>query len=107
MRKVYTAESLIDVSHLRNVLEAAGIQCIVRNDRLAGILGEIPFVECWPELWVVRPGDALHARGLIEIALGHAPAGEQWTCPDCGERLEPAFTECWRCVPGDTGEIGA
>jgi hypothetical protein len=20
-----------------------------------------------------------------------------WTCSDCGEQLEPQFTQCWRC----------
>lgn len=20
-----------------------------------------------------------------------------WQCPECGERQEPAFTECWKC----------
>ena len=69
MRKVHTAESIIEIAHLRNVLESAGIACEVRNDRLGGVVGEIPFVECWPELWVRRPGDVLRARGLIDEAL--------------------------------------
>ena len=60
MRKVHTAESAIEIAHLRNLLESEGIACLVRNDRLAGVIGEIPFVECWPELWVrrIRPGTA-------------------------------------------------
>ena len=41
MRKVHTAESTIEAAHLRNVLEADGIACFVRNDRLAGVIGEI------------------------------------------------------------------
>ena len=68
-RKVHTSESVIEVVHLRNVLESAGIACEVRNDRLGGALGEIPFVECWPQLWVRNAGDVLRARGLIDEAL--------------------------------------
>ena len=98
MRKVYTAESPIQVAHLRNVLESAGIACEVRNDRLLGALGERPFVECWPELWVKRPGDELLARGLIENTLRAAQSGAAWQCEVCGERIEPQFTECWRCA---------
>ena len=64
MRKVHTAESIIEIAHLRNVLEQAGIACYVRNERLGGAVGEIPFVECWPELWVLRNGDALQCAGL-------------------------------------------
>lgn len=98
MRKVHTAESIVEVAHLRNVLESAGIPCEVRNDRLAGVIGEIPFVECWPELWVRRDGDALRARGLIEEVLRPAVAAEAWTCPDCGEQIEPQFAQCWQCA---------
>jgi hypothetical protein len=100
MRKVHTAESLVEVAHLRNILESAGIPCIVRNDRLGGVVGEIPFVECWPELWIRDPGQELRARGLIEQALHPRPTGGSWTCPDCGEQLEGQFLECWRCCEG-------
>ena len=97
MIKVHAAESLLEIAHLRNVLECAGIACDVRNDRLGGVVGEIPFVECWPELWVRRPGDALRARGLIEEALRPSPPAEAWTCRGCGERIEAQFAQCWRC----------
>src|SRR5512139_2682272 len=69
MTKVHASESLLEIAHLRNVLESAGIACEVRNDRLGGVIGEIPFVECWPELWVRRPGEAARARSLIAEAL--------------------------------------
>jgi Putative prokaryotic signal transducing protein len=100
MRKVHTAESMIEIAHLRNVLESAGIRCLVRNERLAGALGEIPFVECWPELWVCEPGQALRARGLIDEARCPAPPADPWECPSCGERIEAQFAQCWRCAPG-------
>jgi hypothetical protein len=101
MRKVHTAESTIEIAHLRNVLESEGIACIVRNDRLGGVVGEIPFVECWPELWIVEHGQELRARGLIEQALRPRPAGQPWVCAACGERIDAAFTECWRCAGAD------
>jgi hypothetical protein len=97
-RRVHTAESVIEIAHLRNVLESAGIACEVRNDRLGGAVGEIPFVECWPELWVRHGGDVLRARGLIDAALCPVTGAEAWTCPGCGERIEPQFEQCWRCA---------
>jgi len=97
-RKVHTAESVIEIAHLRNVLESAGIACELRNDRLGGVVGEIPFVECWPELWVRHAGDVLRARGLIDDALRPATPAEAWTCPGCGEHIEPQFGQCWRCA---------
>lgn len=98
MRKVHTAESIIEIAHLRNVLEQAGIACYVRNERLGGVVGEIPFVECWPELWVLRNGEELRARGLIDAARAAVlePAPD-WICAACGERVEGQFDACWRC----------
>ena len=103
MRKIHTSPSLIEIAHLRNLLEAEGIACQIRNDRLAGAMGEIPFVECWPELWLHRPEDELKARALIELALAPSPAGEPWTCPECGERIEGQFARCWNCGANETG----
>ena len=97
MRKVYTAESLVEIAHLRNVLESAGIRCSVRNDRLAGVVGEIPFVECWPELWISNPADLLRARELIAELTRAGPGGAAWTCGGCGESIEPQFAVCWKC----------
>lgn len=106
MRKVHTAESVIEVAHLRNVLVSAGIRCVVRNDCLGGAIGEIPFVECWPELWVIRPGDSLKARGLIENTLRARDSGVAWHCAICGECIEPQFAECWRCASDESGGEG-
>jgi hypothetical protein len=107
MRKVHTAESMVEIAHLRNVLESEGIACVVRNERLAGALGEIPFVECWPELWVCQPGEALRARGLIDEALRPVETEEPWQCPGCGEQIEAQFSQCWRCagVPVSPGRM--
>jgi hypothetical protein len=103
VRKVHTAPSLVEIAHLRNILATEGIGCQIRNDQLAGVMGEIPFLECWPELWVQRPGDALRARGLIDIALQPSAAVEPWACPGCGERIEGQFAMCWNCGAGPSG----
>ena len=99
LRKVHTAESILEIAHLRNELEASGIACYVRNEGLTSVLGEIPFVECWPELWVVRNGEALRARGLIDAArAATVTAAPDWTCERCGERVEGQFDACWHCA---------
>lgn len=95
---MHTAESLIEIAHLRNLLEAEGIGCLVRNDRLGGAVGEIPFVECWPELWVVESGYFLRARAVIEEALREGPAQAPWRCPRCAELVEGTFQVCWNCA---------
>jgi hypothetical protein len=106
VRKVHTAESILEVAHLRNLLEQDGIACCVRNERLAGGLGEIPFVECWPELWVLRNGDALRARGVIDAVREATPAesAPDWRCERCGESVGGQFDACWRCAGADSSE---
>lgn len=104
MRRVHVSESTIEIAHLRNLLESAGIACVVRNERLGGAVGEIPFLECWPELWVCEPGQALRARGLIDEALRPRASFDPWDCPHCGERIDGQFSECWRCAAAGTSE---
>ncbi len=101
MKRVYTAETLVHVVHVQNVLAANGIAAELRNARLAGALGEIPFLETWPQLWV---DERLYdwANQVIERNLREpAEPREPWICAGCGERIEGQFTECWRCGAKD------
>lgn len=100
MKRVYTAESLVRIMHLRNLLEAEGIRSEIRNERLGGVVGEIPFLETWPELWVAEL-DFDRAQELIELERhSHGVAAPAWTCPGCGEPIEGQFSECWQCGRG-------
>ncbi|MGA2776493.1 MAG: DUF2007 domain-containing protein [Steroidobacteraceae bacterium] len=95
MKRVYRAASLIQVAHARNLLTAAGIDSEVRNQYLAGAMGELPMLETWPQLFVDDADEYRASRVLSEAAV--APSGTPWICATCGERLEPQFTSCWRC----------
>lgn len=101
MRRVHTSESLAAIGHARNVLERAGIRCTVRNETLSGALGEVPFLECLPELWVVHDDDLIEAQRILDdlaVAPADAPA---WSCLGCGETNDGAFAACWRCGRAD------
>lgn len=98
MKRVYRTESLLTINHLKNIVEHEGIGCVVKNDKLMGAMGEIPFLECWPELWVVNDREAAKAEAIIRAALStEEPAGDDWTCGNCGERIEGQFSQCWQC----------
>ena len=96
MRRVHAAKSTIEIAHLRDVLESEGIACIVRNNQLASVMGEIQFVECWPELWVAQPGQELRAWPDRAGAAAAARRATAWTCAGCGEHMDAQFSECWR-----------
>lgn len=95
MKQVFRAASLLQVAHARNLLISAGIDSELRNQYLAGAMGDLPMLETWPQLWV---DDSLEAAALRALASASAtPAGAAWVCPQCGEHLEAQFTSCWRC----------
>ena len=95
MKRVYSNELLAHVKHYKNVLEQAGIPAEIRNEQLAGGLGEIPFLECEPELWVA---DEAQARAEAVIAAERELVPDTpWRCGRCGEANEAQFGACWRC----------
>ena len=100
MKKVFTGADPVLVGHIRSILEAEGIEIFVKNEHLSGGIGELPAIECWPELWVKEDRDADRAELLIQevrAQSGVESTSSTWTCPACGEVLEAQFTECWRC----------
>lgn len=97
MQRVFRSELLAEVGHFRNVLEQAGIACMIRNDKLSGGLGEIPFLECLPELWVIEDRQVEAAKALIARHSEPSDSGESWRCSHCGEMSEAQFAVCWQC----------
>lgn len=98
MQRVFTSSDPVLCGLLRSVLESAGIRCLLRNQYLHGAVGELPANECWPQVWVLDEADAPRAQRLIGETLPREGAsGEVWTCPGCGEVLEPQFRQCWQC----------
>jgi hypothetical protein len=95
LKRVYRAASLLQVAHARNVLITAGIQCELRNQYLAGALGDLPMMETWPQLYVDDADERFALSALARAAA--APSGLPWTCAQCGEKSEPQFTHCWCC----------
>ena len=105
MKRVFSSHDPMLAGYLRAVLEEHGIGCIVKNEYLLGGAGELPPSECWPEVWVVEDRDEARARALVEEARPAEPAGEEaWTCPACGERIDPEFGACWRCA-GESPDV--
>jgi hypothetical protein len=97
MKKVTSADTAVMINHYKNILEAEGIPCQVRNEHLNQIYGEMPFTEVWPELWVLKDIDYDRAKQLIDGTAFDESPQEAWTCPSCGEENEGQFAACWSC----------
>jgi hypothetical protein len=101
-RLLMRCDHLLHAQHLANVLDAASIRCEVRNVTLAGAIGDIPWLECAPQLWLRDARDEAIARRVLE-ELDQAPAAAGWSCASCNEVLEAQFAACWRCGAARTG----
>ncbi|MDX5434919.1 MAG: DUF2007 domain-containing protein, partial [Halomonas sp.] len=68
--RVFAHSNALLVSHVRNLLVAAGIPVELRNMVLGGGAGELPLGECEPEVWVAE-----HNRKRAETLIRHAMTG--------------------------------
>lgn len=103
MKRVFSSEALAIVGHLKNVLEQNGIDCVIKNEQLSGGLGELPFPDCLPELWVVRDSELPAAQKLIADLQAPVEHANPWTCATCGETNEGQYAACWNCGATDAG----
>jgi hypothetical protein len=97
VKKVTTSESLITINHYKNLLESEGIAAFLRNHHLGSIVGEMPFTEVWPELWVRDDLDYDRACQLIDDSIKDESPQQGWRCGKCKTENEGQFSMCWSC----------
>ncbi|MGB7157292.1 MAG: DUF2007 domain-containing protein [Tepidisphaeraceae bacterium] len=101
MKQVYSALNEADAQLVKGFLDDQGIESIIQAQALSNILGEIPVnAGTLPSIWVReedlgRATDAI--AGFKADAVPAQPVADPWTCPNCGEQIEPQFTACWKC----------
>lgn len=98
MKKIFSSPIIGEIPRLKEMLESAGIQCILRNEMSSGLSPDLPMTESTPELWIEddnRLAEALQIKA--DFQSSQAAVGEDWQCPKCGEVSEPQFTSCWKC----------
>lgn len=103
MKRIYTLQDPMLMGHIEAVLANHDIACFVKNRHLMGGVGDIPPIEAWPEIWVTHDTDAERALDVIHSLLEAGPEDNAppWICAECGESIEPQFTECWACAGGN------
>jgi len=107
MQHVYTARDEMDASFVQGLLRQEGINAVVQGQQLGEVWGNLPLSnKSLPTVWV-EDADAARAAPVIEAyrKTDRENADEEvaerprttWTCPNCGERVEEQFTQCWKC----------
>ncbi len=97
MIKVFTAENRLQVFQIKELLEAAGIPCFVKNEYAIGGAGEIAPFDAWPEVWLADDAWQKRAQRVIDEFRQSNQARPSWVCKECGERNEGNFEICWQC----------
>lgn len=97
MKLVYTSEDNIYLYHLKNLLEAQGIDCVIKNEHLSSLSGDIPMTIAWPELWVKDVMKEAWAKEIIEDSKKELEEGKMWVCENCNEEHAAQFSDCWNC----------
>lgn len=97
MKRVFTGSTLHDTVHLKNLLEQAGIGCLLKNRHLGSALGDVPFLDCSPEIWVLDDAQAKRAESVLREAQRPLPPAALWRCERCAEDNEQQFAVCWKC----------
>jgi len=97
MKRVWSGSSLPDTAHFANLLEQAGVACVIKNRELGGGIGDLPVFDAAPEIWVLDDAAADNAAAVIRDSVRLATGAALWACRRCGEDNEPQFAECWSC----------
>ena len=81
MKKVYTTKDPLMIGHLKNVLATFDIKSITKNYELSSAAGELPPIECWPELWVVDDHRHAEAEAILKKTLAPLKSVKKsWQC---------------------------
>ena len=96
MKRVHIAPTLLDAQLAADALSSLGIVTHILNANAAGALGEVPFMQAEPEVWVDDDTQETRAREVL-AGLRNAPLRNEKLCPHCGETNPGNFLSCWQC----------
>ena len=96
MKRVHIAPTLLDAQLAADALSSLGIATHILNANAAGALGEVPFMQAQPEVWVDDDTQETRAREVL-AGLRNAPLSNEKRCPHCGETNPGNFLSCWQC----------
>ena len=96
MKRVHIAPTLLDAQLAVDALSSLGIVTHIFNAHAAGAMGEVPFMQAQPEIWVEDETRETQAREALS-SLHNAPLREEKICAHCGEQNPGNFLSCWQC----------
>jgi len=74
MIKVFESFEYMEAGRVRSLLESQGIKTWMKNEFSAGAVGELPFQEIAPQVFIIDPSDLPEAMRVIESLSDPDPA---------------------------------
>jgi hypothetical protein len=96
MKKMFTHENRMIVYNMKNLLQGAGIETLMKNEFCGGAVGDLPAFDTWPEIWICDETQADQAQSILDSVSTPSDA-EDWFCSACRENNDAAFRLCWNC----------
>jgi len=94
----YTCDNLIEAQQILDALHQKNIQAEIVNKNISGAMGEVPFTETWPQIWLMNEEDLYLARDILnKLKQQQTRADLDQYCPQCHEKNPGNFTVCWNC----------
>jgi hypothetical protein len=98
--KVFENFDFSRVGQMQSLLESHDIKTFIRNQYGSSVMGEVPFVEVVPELYILAEKDLARAKQLLQLDLPVEEPDDDWVCAECGVDVESTFARCWKCGSG-------
>lgn len=96
MKLIYTNENAFLVNNIKNLLQQASIEVMLKNEFASGGAGDLSPFDTWPELWLINDSDFENANQIIDSSISK-PGSKDWICEQCGESNDASFDFCWSC----------
>ncbi len=97
MIKVFENFDFSQVGRIQSLLESHDIPTFLKNQFTSSVMGEVPFVEVCPQLYILNEADLPEANRLLaQEKVEPAPVAD-WVCGECGAEVEGQFGSCWNC----------
>lgn len=97
MFKIYSAGNIQDAYLVQGLLNEAGIETRILNEFAQGGVGEIPFTQAYPEIWLINESDIKKANKLLSHFESRHQQIEELICNQCNETNPDTFEACWHC----------
>lgn len=88
------------VYRIKQLLDDNEIPCYLKNEYIAGAVGEVSPFDSQPEVWLMDSEWERRAQTLIDNHLAENAARQdqvEWQCAQCNEMNGASFDVCWQC----------